>query len=227
MDFAFPPSPIPTLTIHGSASVFPQRRIYCIGRNFAAHAIEMGHDPERENPFFFQKNPNNADQSGKFPYPEHSNDVHFELELAVALHSGGRNIPVSDANSHVFGYAVSLDMTRRDLQGEMKKAGRPWDIGKAFERSAPMSPIVRKPDVGELTYGSMELFLNGKIQQSGDLNQMIWKIPEMISYLSEYFELAAGDIIMSGTPAGVGSVQRGDNLVANISNLPPLKVEVI
>lgn len=226
MEYAIAIKDRPTLRILGSDKVFPQHRIYCIGRNFADHAIEMGHDPDREPPFFFQKNPDNADQSGVFPYPDHSSDVHYEVELAVALKTGGRNIPTDQANDHIFGYAVSLDMTRRDLQGQMKKMGRPWEIGKAFERSAPMGPIV--PANGENTFksGSISLMLNNKIVQSGNLNQMIWKVPEMISYLSEYFELAAGDIILAGTPAGVGPVSRGDVLEAAITNLPLFRVTV-
>jgi fumarylpyruvate hydrolase len=206
---------------------FPIRRVYCIGRNYAAHAVEMGHDPDREPPFFFQKNPNNLDASGTFPYPPKSDDVHHEVELLVALKSGGTNIKLEDALDHVWGYAPSLDMTRRDLQGEAKKMGRPWEIGKAFELSGPVGPLQAAADVGHLKAGRIELKVNGKITQEGDLNQMIWKVPEMISYLSDYFELAAGDVIMSGTPSGVGPVVRGDEMVVAIEGLADLRVKVI
>ena len=206
---------------------FPVRRVYCIGRNYAAHAVEMGHDPDRELPFFFQKNPNNLDASGEFPYPPHSSDVHHEAELLVALKSGGTNIALEDALSHVWGYGVSLDMTRRDLQGEAKKMGRPWEIGKAFERSAPVGPLKSVEEVGHLDAGRVELKVNGALRQEGDMNQMIWKVPEMISYLSEYFELAAGDVILSGTPSGVGPVNRGDVMEVAIEGLERLTVKVI
>jgi fumarylpyruvate hydrolase len=187
----------------------------------------MGHDPDREAPFFFQKNPNNLDSSGTFPFPPHSSDVHHEAELLVALKSGGTNIPVAEALSHVWGYAPSLDMTRRDLQGEAKKTGRPWEIGKAFERSGPVGPLRAATEVGHLDQGRITLKINGALKQEGDLNQMIWKVPEMISYLSEYFELAAGDVIMSGTPSGVGPVARGDTMVVSIEGLDDLTVKVV
>ncbi|MDV7143457.1 fumarylacetoacetate hydrolase family protein [Tropicimonas sp. TH_r6] len=221
-----PPKPV-GLPILGTDDAFPVRRVYCIGRNYAAHAVEMGHDPDREPPFFFQKNPNNLDPSGDFPYPPHSSDVHHEIEMAVVLKSGGTNIAVEDALDHVYGYAVSLDMTRRDLQGAQKKMGRPWEIGKAFERSAPIGPIHTVESVGHLSEGRVELKVNGEIRQEGDLNQMIWKVPEMISYLSEYFELAPGDVIQSGTPAGVGPVEKGDEMVAHVDGLGALTVRVI
>lgn len=206
--------------------LFPVRRVYCIGRNFAAHAVEMGHDPDREPPFFFQKNPNNLDPSGQFPYPSHSADVHHEVEMVVALGSGGVDITVADALSHVWGYAVSLDMTRRDLQGQAKKMGRPWEIGKAFERSAPVGLVHPAARVGHPDQGRITLDVNGTRQQEGDLTQMIWKVPEMIAYLSEYFELQAGDVIMAGTPAGVGPVSQGDTLHAEIEGVGTLDVLV-
>jgi fumarylpyruvate hydrolase len=187
----------------------------------------MGHDPDREAPFFFQKNPNNLDSTGEFPYPPHSSDVHHEVELVVALKSGGSNIPLDQALNHVWGYAVSLDMTRRDLQGEAKKQGRPWEIGKAFERSGPVGPLHSVEKVGHQDHGRIELKVNGALKQEGDMNQMIWKVPEMISYLSEYFELQAGDIIMSGTPSGVGAVVRGDVMEASIEGLGNLVVKVV
>lgn len=217
---------VTTLPIIDTDDVFPVRRIYCIGRNYAAHAIEMGHDPDREPPFFFQKNANNLDASGSFPYPPHSSDVHHEAEMYVALKSGGTNIAVEDALDHVYGYGLSFDMTRRDLQGEMKKMGRPWEIGKAFERSAPCGPILPASAIGHPTDGHLALTVNGETRQKGNLNQMIWKVPEMIAYLSEYFELAAGDVIQSGTPAGVGPVEKDDVMVLTIDGLGKLRVKV-
>lgn len=220
-------TPTPHRLPVSGGGTFPVRRVYCIGRNYAAHAIEMGHDPDREPPFFFQKNPDNLDPSGEFPYPPKSSDVHHEAELAVMLGSGGRDIPVADALTHVFGYAVALDMTRRDLQGEAKKMGRPWEIGKAFERSAPVGPVHPASKVGHPDRGAITLHLNGTLRQEGDLAQMIWKVPEMISYLSEYFDLAAGDVILSGTPSGVGPVQRGDAITVAVEGLGTLEVTVV
>ena len=168
----------------------------------------MGHNPDKEAPFFFQKNPDNLNPSSEFPYPPKSNDVHHEAEMLVALKSGGTNISQEVAMSHVYGYALCLDMTRRDRQGEMKKAGRPWEIGKAFEHSAPCGPIHRASEVGHPNEGELTLRVNGELRQEGNLNQMIWKVPEMIAYLSAYYELAAGDVILSGTPSGVQAVER-------------------
>ncbi|MEP6021304.1 MAG: fumarylacetoacetate hydrolase family protein [Paracoccaceae bacterium] len=224
-DFVISPPALATIPV-ASGGAFPVRRVYCIGRNYAAHAVEMGHDPDREPPFFFQKNPNNLDASGQFPYPTQSSDVHHEVELLVALKSGGTHIKQDNALDHVWGYAPSLDMTRRDLQGIAKKAGRPWEIGKAFERSGPVGHLQSATDVGHLNSGKIELLVNGDVRQTGDLNQMIWKVPEMIAYLSQYFELAAGDVIMSGTPSGVGPVERGDKLVVSIQGLNDLSVTV-
>ena len=216
-----------SLPVRGSDQRFPVRRVYCIGRNYAAHSIEMGGDPNRESPFFFQKNPDNLDTSGEFPYPVKSSDVHHEIELVVALKSGGVNISVDNALEHVYGYAVGIDMTRRDLQAEMKQTRRPWEIGKAFERSAPIGPIVAASDIGHLDSGKITLNVNGEIRQQGDLNQMIWKVPEMIAYLSEYFEIGPGDLIMSGTPSGVGPVVRGDVMVAAVEGIGELEVTVV
>lgn len=222
------PFPTPArveLPIAGSALRFPVRRVYCIGRNYADHAREMGHDPDREPPFFFQKNAENLDPSGTFPYPPRGMDIHHEVELAVALGSGGVDIPEAEAMACVYGYAVALDMTRRDLQAEAKKQGRPWEIGKAFEHSAPVGPIT--PAAGGQPTGAITLSVNGEIRQAGDLGQLIWKLPEIISCLSRYFELAGGDVILTGTPAGVGPVVRGDRLEARIAGLEPLDVRVV
>jgi fumarylpyruvate hydrolase len=216
-----------SLPVRGSEQRFPVRRVYCIGRNYADHAIEMGHDPDRESPFFFQKNADNLDTSGEFPYPRKSSDVHHEIELVVALKSGGTDISLDNALNHVYGYAVGIDMTRRDLQAEMKAARRPWEIGKAFEHSAPVGPIIPASETGHLESGSISLSVNGEQRQKGDLNQMIWKVPEMISYLSEYYEIAAGDLIMSGTPAGVGPVVRGDEMVGSVEGIGELVVKVV
>ena len=226
-EFVIEKPPVVTVPVKGSSKSYPVRRVYCIGRNYAAHAIEMGHDPDREDPFFFQKNPDNVDLSGEFPYPAHSENVHHEIELIVALKSGGTNIPVASALDHVYGYAVGLDMTRRDLQGIAKKLGRPWEIGKAFERSAPMGPLVPASEIGHPDQGLVQLKVNGAVRQEGDLNQLIWKVPEMISYLSEYFELAAGDLIMSGTPSGVAAVSRGDVMECHVDHVGDLTVKVI
>ncbi|TBR42822.1 FAA hydrolase family protein [Marinomonas agarivorans] len=222
------PTPFPTVVpIIDSNDTFPVRRVYCIGRNYADHAIEMGHDPEKEPPFFFQKNPDNINPTGNFPYPSQSQDVHYEVELVVALKSGGVDISPDKAMEHIYGYAIGLDMTRRDLQAHMKKMGRPWEIGKAFEQSAPIGPLHPVETVGNLSSGSIALTVNGEPKQQGDLNQMIWKIPEMIAYLSQYYELAAGDLIMTGTPAGVGSIHVGDVMFATIEGLGTLEVQVI
>ncbi len=216
-----------SLPVRGSEQRFPVRRVYCIGRNYAAHSIEMGGDPNRESPFFFQKNPDNLDASGEFPYPVKSSDVHHEIELVVALKSGGVNISVDNALEHVYGYAIGIDMTRRDLQAEMKQTRRPWEIGKAFERSAPIGPIIPASEIGHPDSGSISLKVNNDQRQQGNLNQMIWKVPEMIAYLSEYFEIGAGDLIMSGTPAGVGPVVRGDVMDAAIEGIGELMVTVV
>jgi fumarylpyruvate hydrolase len=220
------PAPIPHLPVLGVANVFPVHRIYCVGRNYAAHAVEMGHDPNRETPFFFQKNPDNLRIDGEFPYPPASTDVHHEVELVVALRKGGSDIPVDAALDCVYGYAVGLDMTRRDLQGEAKRLGRPWEIGKAFEHSAPCSPLAPAARIGHPTTGKVVLKVNGTPRQEGDLNQMIWKVPEVISYLSGLFALAPGDLIFTGTPSGVGAVARGDELEGSIEGVGELRVRV-
>ncbi len=219
--------PVTGLPVAGTEALFPVRRVYCIGRNYAAHAIEMGHDPDREDPFFFQKNPDNLTTADTFPYPPKTEDVHHEAEVAVMLKSGGTNIPVEQALDHVFGYAVALDMTRRDLQALQKKLGRPWEISKAFEGSAPVGPIHPASAIGHPTEGRITLTVNDALRQDADLNQMIWKVPEQIACLSEYYELAAGDVILSGTPAGVGPVQRGDVVEVTVDGLGALRVAVV
>jgi fumarylpyruvate hydrolase len=227
MSYVFAPSPIPSLTVRGSSALFPVHRVYCVGRNYAAHAVEMGHDPNKEPPFFFQKNPDNLLITGEFPYPPASNDVHYEVEMVVALAKSGSDIPVKDALGCVYGYAVGLDMTRRDLQGKAKDMGRPWEVGKAFEASAPCGALVPASEVGYLSEGAIWLDMNGQRKQTGDLNQMIWKVPEMISYLSGLFTLKPGDLIFSGTPSGVGAVKRGDILNGHIDGIGELEVRVV
>ncbi len=221
-----------TIPIVGSAEVFPVRRIYCIGRNYAAHAREMGSDPTREPPFFFQK-PTDAiqlvpvGQTIDHTYPPLTRNYHYEIELVAALKSGGRNIAASEALKHVFGYAVGLDMTRRDLQRAMGDEKKPWEIGKSFDQSAPIGPLHRVEDIGHINRGRIQLLVNGKSKQDADLNQMIWNVAEQISKLSEAFELVAGDIIYSGTPENVGPVVRGDVMLGKLAGLPDISVKVV
>nr|WP_321461357.1 fumarylacetoacetate hydrolase family protein [uncultured Cohaesibacter sp.] len=224
--YAIPMPAIPALPIRGTDKLFPVRRVYCVGRNYAAHAIEMGHDPDRESPFFFQKNPSNLLYGKDFPYPPLSEDVHFEVELFLALKEGGSNIATSEAMGTIFGYGVGVDFTRRDLQAEAKKKGRPWTAAKAFEQSAPVSAIVPATDVPTLASKKIRLDKNGETQQQSDLDHMIWKVPEVIAELSKQFELAAGDIIFTGTPAGVGAVEIGDQLDCEIEDIAQLSFEV-
>ena len=228
MKYVITPPPQTFLRVKGMDAVFPVHRVYCVGRNYAAHAIEMGGNPDREAPFFFQKNPDNlVIDGGDFPYPPRSDDVHHEIEMVIALAKGGRDIPLDQALSCVFGYGVGLDMTRRDLQAECKKQGRPWEVGKAFEKSAPCSALARAAEIGHPDKGAIWLKVNGERRQEGDLNQLIWKVPEMISYLSGLFELAPGDVIMSGTPAGVGAVRRGDRMHGHVEGIGEIKAQVV
>jgi fumarylpyruvate hydrolase len=226
--FVFEPQPQPALPVAGEAGAFPVHRIYCVGRNYADHAIEMGHDPDKEPPFFFQKNPDTLiPGGGEFPYPPRSRDVHHEIEMVVAIGKGGSDIPVGNALGHVFGYAVGLDMTRRDLQADAKKHGRPWEVAKAFEASAPCSAIQAASRIGHPSRGAVWLKVNGVVRQQGDLDQLIWKVPEMISYLSGLFALRPGDLIFSGTPAGVGAVQKGDLMEGGVDGVGELSVRVV
>jgi 2-keto-4-pentenoate hydratase/2-oxohepta-3-ene-1,7-dioic acid hydratase in catechol pathway len=221
-----------TLPIVGSTEVFPVRRIYCIGRNYAAHAREMGSDPTREPPFFFQK-PTDAIQFvapgtvGNHPYPSLTKNYHYEIELVAALKSGGTNIAIADALQHVYGYAIGLDMTRRDLQRGMGDQKKPWEIGKSFDMSAPIGPIHPVALTQHFTKGSIVLAVNGQTKQQADLSFMIWSVAEQISQLSQAFELKAGDIIYSGTPENVGPVVKGDVLVGRIDGLPELSVRIV
>ncbi|MCX8101796.1 MAG: fumarylacetoacetate hydrolase family protein [Geminicoccaceae bacterium] len=226
MRYVIEPPPVATVPVRGGG-LFPVRRVYCIGRNYAAHAVEMGGDPNREPPFFFQKNPDDLDPSGRFPYPRRSSNVHHEVELAVALAAGGEDIPVERALACVFGYAVAIDMTRRDLQDEAKKLQRPWEIAKAFARSAPIGELVPASAIGHPSRGAVTLAVDGELRQSGDLAQMIWKVPEIVATLSQYFTLAPGDVILTGTPSGVGPVGRGQVMEAAIEGVGRLRVEVV
>ena len=221
-----------TIPIAGTGDLFPVRRIYCIGRNYAAHAREMGSDPTREPPFFFQK-PSDAVQNvatgtvGDHPYPTLTKNYHYEVELVAALKSGGRSIPIDRALDHVFGYTVGLDMTRRDLQRAMGDEKKPWEIGKSFDHSAPLGPIQPVAKAGHFTKGAISLAVNGAVKQNADLSFMIWSVAEQISRLSEAFELAAGDIIYSGTPENVGPVVPGDVLLCRIDGLPDMSVRIV
>ena len=221
-----------TIPIVGSDEVFPVRRIYCIGRNYRAHAIEMGSNPDREPPFFFQK-PTDAIQHvltgtvADHPYPTLTKNYHYEAELVAALSRGGRNITVERALDHVYGYTLGLDMTRRDLQRAMGDEKKPWEIGKSFDRSAPIGALHRVAQTGHFTKGSIWLKVNGQTKQNADLNQMIWSVAEQISRLSMAFELFPGDIIYSGTPENVGPVVRGDVIEMHIDGLPNLSVKIV
>jgi len=210
-NYVFAPPATVSVGVVGDSARYPVRRIYCVGRNYAEHAREMGHDPDRELPFFFQKNPDNLVLDNKdFPYPTMTSNLHHEIELVVAMGQGGRDISAANALAHVYGYALGIDLTRRDLQNEAKKTGRPWEIGKAFEHSAPMTDITPATKSGHLSKGAIWLKVNGEVRQQSDLTQLIWNIPEIIAHLSAIFELRAGDLIMTGTPAGVAAVKPGD-----------------
>ena len=218
--------------IVGSDEMFPVRRIYCIGRNYAAHSREMGSDPTREPPFFFQK-PTDAIQfvaAGTTPnhaYPPLTKNYHYEAELVAALNKGGRNIPVEKALELVYGYTLGLDMTRRDLQRAMGDEKKPWEIGKSFDQSAPIGAIHKVAQTGHFTQGAIWLKVNGQIKQNANLNQMLWSVAEQISKLSQAFELFPGDIIYSGTPENVGPVVRGDVIEMHIDGLPNLSVKIV
>jgi fumarylpyruvate hydrolase len=226
MSFAIPVWDIPSLPVAATADRFPVRRIYCIGRNYAAHAREMGAD-EREPPFFFLKPADAIVQDGAaIPYPPATENLHYEGELVVALGKGGRDIPVGDANDYVFGYAVGIDLTRRDVQDMAKQMRRPWDMGKGFDRSAPCSEIQPAASIGHPADGAIWLKVNGAEKQSGDLADMIWNVPESIAYLSGLVELAPGDLIMTGTPSGVGAVVAGDAIEVHVDGVGDLNVTI-
>ena len=226
MKYAVPAPPQVAIPVEGG-DPFPVRRVYCVGRNYAAHAREMGHDPDREEPFFFMKPADAILLSKEMRYPPMTKDLHHELEMVVAISKGGVNIPVEKALEHVFGYAVGVDMTRRDVQGEAKKLGRPWDFGKGFDASAPCTAIRPDSKVGHVDKGRIELTVNGQTRQKSDVNMLIWSVPELINRISQFMRLEAGDLIFSGTPEGVAAVKKGDKLVGHVDGLPELEVTIV
>jgi fumarylpyruvate hydrolase len=232
MSYVIPPAPIPSVPIAGSADGFPVRRIYCVGRNYAAHAREMGSDPDRDPPFFFCKPadavvPASADNAAEVAYPPQTANYHHEVELVVAIGKRGRDIQVDAANEYVWGYAVGFDMTRRDLQFALRDKGRPWELGKAFDQSAPIAAIVPASRSGHPTAGRVWLTVNGQLKQEGDLADLIWSVPETIAHLSKYFELFPGDLIFTGTPEGVGPVLKGDVLTGGVDGIGELSVRIV
>lgn len=227
MSYVIDPAPRAAVPVAGTDALFPVRRVYCVGRNYAAHAREMGHDPDREPPFFFMK-PADALVTGAadMPYPVATSDLHHEIEMVVALGKGGRDVPVADANALIWGYGVGLDMTRRDIQGEAKKLGRPWDMGKGFDKSAPIAALHPVTETGLIEDGEIWLDVNGKRRQQSTLKALIWSVSETISYLSGLVELHPGDLIFSGTPEGVAAVVRGDVLHGHVDGLTDLHVRI-
>jgi fumarylpyruvate hydrolase len=230
MSFVVAPPPTVSVPVAGGGA-FPVHRIYCVGRNYVEHAQEMGFSG-REPPFFFMKPADAAvpvvdGETGRIEYPSLTHNLHHEIELVVAVGMGGRDIKAGDAARHIWGYAVGLDMTRRDLQNEMKKQGRPWCIGKAFEQAAPIGPIVPIARTGELTRGEITLSVNGQPRQKGDLKELIWNVNEIIEHLSAAWTLQPGDLIYTGTPAGVAAVSRGDVMEGRVEGLPELRVAVV
>jgi fumarylpyruvate hydrolase len=219
------------LPIAGSSDLFPVRRVYCVGRNYAAHAREMGADPDREPPFFFMKPADALQIVGSEPvkhsYPPKTRNYHFEIEMVAALAGGGSDIPVESALNHVYGYAVGLDMTRRDLQDEAKKMSRPWDTGKAADGSGPIGALHPASLIGHPTRGAITLTVDGETRQKGDLADMIWSVAEQVAYLSGYFELQPGDLIFTGTPSGVGPVERGQRMVGAVEGLGKIALDVV
>ncbi|MCW8195059.1 fumarylacetoacetate hydrolase family protein [Proteobacteria bacterium 005FR1] len=228
MGYVIDPPAIPSLEVVGQLDRFPVHRIYCVGRNYAAHAREMGHDPDREPPFFFCK-PADAlvAGGGAVPYPGRSNNLHHEVELVVAISKGGRDIPLDYAEEHVFGYAVGIDLTRRDLQAAAREKGQPWDSAKGFDASAPVSALTPAFVSGHLRGGTIALTVNGQTRQSADISELIWCVPEVIAELSTLFELRPGDLLFTGTPAGVAALQRGDRVEASVEGLQLLRVEIV
>lgn len=231
MRYAFEPTPVVTVPVVGKTEQFPVHRIYCVGRNYEEHAKEMGFTG-REPPFFFMKPADsllvvNAGEIGDMPYPSLTKNLHHEIELVVAIGKGGKDIQAADALSHIYGYAVGLDMTRRDLQNEMKKQGRPWCIGKGFDHSAPIGPITPAAQAGDVAHAEIYVQVNGNDRQRSNVSQLIWNIAETIEYLSAAWELQPGDLIYTGTPEGVGAVVAGDTLVGAVSGLGELKIRVV
>ena len=228
MSFVIPPIPLPSVEIAGSDERLPVHRIYCVGRNYAKHAREMGMDPDREPPFFFSKPADAVVANGTpVPYPPRTSNLHHEIELVVAIGTGGRDIPLDSALAHVYGYAVGLDLTRRDLQFAARDQGRPWDVSKGFDHSAPVSAIRPAAEMGHPEQGAIWLEVNGEARQRANLSEMIWSVPEIVAELSTYYELRPGDLIFTGTPEGVGPVTRGDSLVGGIDGLETLRITIV
>lgn len=229
--FIFPPLPQPAVAIQGSDQLFAVHRIYCVGQNYAKHALEMG-SSGREAPFFFMKPADSIlfvapESTGELPYPSLTSNLHHEVELVVAIGKGGKNIAPEAALEHIYGYAVGLDMTRRDLQADLKKAGRPWSIAKGFDNSAPIGPIVPKDKLPGIENAAISLHIDAVEKQSGNTDELIWKLAEVIAHISNGWELQPGDLIFTGTPAGVGAVSAGQEMLARITGLPDLKVKVV
>ena len=221
------PPPV-SVEVAGSSERFPVHRIYCVGRNYAAHAREMGMDPEREPPFFFSKPADAIVPNGAaVPYPPRTSNLHHEIELVVAIGAGGRDIPLANALAHVYGYAVGNDLTRRDLQFAAREKGQPWDVAKGFDHSAPITAIRRAAEVGHCERGRRWIEVNGERRQQADLSEMIWSVPEIVAELSTLFDLVPGDLIFTGTPAGVGPVKPGDSLVGGIDGLETLRTTIV
>ena len=231
MSYAFAPAPVVSIPVIGKTERFPVHRIYCVGRNYEEHAKEMGFTG-REPPFFFM-NPTdrlvvvNAGETGSMPYPSLTANLHHEIELVVAIGKGGKHIKAADALNHIYGYGVGLDMTRRDLQNDMKKQGRPWCIGKAFDHSAPMGPITPVAQAGDVNHAEIALQVNGQDRQRSNVSQLIWNVAETIEHLSAAWELQPGDLIYTGTPEGVAAVVSGDTLVGSVAGLGELKVQIV
>ncbi|WP_439687630.1 2-keto-4-pentenoate hydratase/2-oxohepta-3-ene-1,7-dioic acid hydratase (catechol pathway) [Cupriavidus oxalaticus] len=232
MSYVFTPPATVAIPVAGSDDQFAVRRVYCVGRNYAAHAREMGFDPDREPPFFFCKPadaivPVQAGTTLDLPYPAQTQNYHYEAELVAVIGKGGSDIPVEQALEHVWGYAVGLDMTRRDLQMKMREMGRPWEIGKAFDASAPVGPIHRASDIGHPQQAGLWLTVNGETKQRSTVAHLIWSVAETVAYLSQFFRLEPGDVIFTGTPEGVGAVKSGDTMVTGVDGLGELTVRVV
>ena len=227
-EYVFTPPPVPSAAVAGSEARFPVRRIFCVGRNYAEHTREMGFDPDREPPFFFGKPPSEIAHAGEdIAFPPETDDLHYEGEMVLAIGTGGTDIPEDKALDHIWGYAIGNDLTRRDVQGVAKKMGRPWDWGKGFDKSAVIGPINPVDTVGHLSKGFVRSWVNGELRQDGDLSQMIWGIEETISFISRSMRLAAGDLILTGTPAGVGKLVPGDEIKVAVEGLGEISNRIV
>jgi len=226
-EFVIPPAPISSVAVAGATARFPVRRIICVGRNYAAHAREMGRDPDREPPFFFMKPADTVvDDGAAVPYPPETNNFHFEIELVVAIGRGGHGIPAESALDHIFGYGVGIDLTRRDLQLQAREQGRPWDWGKGFDQSAPIAPLRPVSEVGHISSGRIWLAVDGQVKQESDVSKLIWPVPDIIAIASRSMVLKPGDLIMTGTPEGVGPVQRGETMTGGIDRLGEIRIRI-